>query len=136
MYTTLSETALGKFQYAADKAIIAIGYVCAELLPLGCPVKLNSDGTVSKIAAATDVYFGTVQVENKEAGGKVTVATRFKAVIIAQANSAVTTGQVLDANALVSGAVTYSTTTTNGNKSAMALSSGADTEAISVGIFW
>lgn len=138
MYT-LTSTAGAIFQHSSDKAIIALTFPAAAILALGTPVKLNSDGTVSAVTAVTDVVLGYVYVSNTEAGGDVTVNTRFSMIVRGQANGAVATAALLDtvgvdATSKLGDYITHNGTT--GNKVGQAIVGGADNAEIQVGLYF
>lgn len=114
-----------------------IGAVADAVMARGQMVKLNADGTVSPIDAVTTKPFGMVTAGNNAANTPVTIQTEFSAVVRMAADGAVTCGNKLSFSGvqttgekLTKAKVSVSTNVV----SAIALSSGADTESIMVGI--
>lgn len=110
-------------------------------LEKGETVKLNSDGTVSAVTAATDVVLGTVVVGT--AGiqeTQVTVQTVFRSVVRAFADGAVTAGAVVAATGTATVSAVklpaFAAAVTTNYAAGIALKSGADDTEISVGLFY
>lgn len=84
---TLSSTTRNRIPYWNDKLnTLAFPVAADAVLPVGAPVKLNSSGEAVAIAAATDIIAGIVIVPSSESNSyEVTILTKFRAVIIAQA---------------------------------------------------
>lgn len=114
------------------------GFVCTEKASAGTMVKLNSDGTVSPVASVDDVPFGTLSCGCNAANGDVTVHTQFVSVVRGKADGAVAIGDDL----AVSGSVTedgnvlskYKKAVAGNTMVAVALSGGADTTDVWVGV--
>lgn len=136
--TTLSGTLKNIVFKQADIGSIAECFPCdaTDLVP-GVPLKLLSTGKVAAIAAATEVPIGIYNNANKEylPGDDVTVLTHFLAICYAQANTAITTGDLLSC-------VGFDATTKRGDYdnagaivSAVCLVGAADNAEITIGIF-
>lgn len=114
-----------------------IGVVADAVLQRGAMVKLNTDGTVSAIAAVTDKPFGMVTAGNKAANEEVTVQTEFNAVVRCAADGAVVTADKLSASGIQTTGEKLSkfkkSVATN-VVSGIALSDAADGESVMVGI--
>lgn len=68
-------------------------------LPIGAPVKIENDGTVS-LATGTDKVVGIVTVPAKAAGKRVTVITHFAMIAQAKATAAIADGAAVEAVAI------------------------------------
>lgn len=127
---TISSTALNKIQFNAEEGTPSIGFTTAVAMPLGAPVKLNSDGTVSLIAAHTDRVIGIVTkgTNNVTLDNRVTVQLIKTAVVVGQADGTVAVGALVDCSG-VDGTTQlgkYKATATGGNEFGIALT-GATT---------
>lgn len=111
-----------------------ISFVSDAILPKGSLVRLLSTGHVS--AATNADAFGIVTVGCKAVGEKVTVQTQFNTELVGKADGAVAIGDLLtttgyDATAELS---KYKVAATTNLIVAVALSAGADTEEVVVGV--
>jgi len=127
---TLSSTALNKIQYNAEEGTPSIGFTTAVVMPLGAPVKLNSDGTVSLIAAFGDTVLGIVTkgTSNVTLDNRVTVQLIKTAVVVGESDGTVAVGAIVDCTG-VNGTTLlgkYKATATGGNRFGIALT-GATT---------
>jgi len=133
--TTIGGFEKAKFNHK-QMHIIALSYECDVLAEPGMAVKFNNDGTVTDIAAATDLPIGIVEVGNKAADGNVTVRVNFSAVYEAKAGAEVANiGTPLSAVAPASEEQKYIAATSGDYVSAIALSSAAaDGDPLVVGV--
>lgn len=116
---------------------LAVGAAATEVLQRGASVKLNADGTVSAIEAATEKPFGVVVAGNREIGEEVTVLTDFKAIVRCEADGAVVTGNELAATGVATTGeklATYKAAEEGDYVSGIALSDADDTENVMVGV--
>lgn len=122
--------------------IITDSRYCAAALEKGETVKLNSDGTISAVAAVTDTPHGTVKVGNKgDADKLVTVQTPFRAIVRGQANGAVTCGEKVSAAGTVTNAAgekvtDYKTSVATNMVIGQALTTAADNAEVMVGLYF
>lgn len=94
VYETLAQTGANKLSISESYSI-NLTHTCSALVKEGARVKLNNDGTVSPIAARTEMPYGVVVAANKIAGGKVTVQTDFSAVTLGKASGTLAIGDLV-----------------------------------------
>jgi hypothetical protein len=135
MPITLSSTTRNAIPYNEEGSKFSYGAVADAILPVGTVVSLLSTGKVAAVTAYTDVQIGVVIVPNTVAGGMVTVQTKFTTVVNAVADGTVAIGAVVDATGNNgSGVPKFKATATGGNACGIALTGGATTVAIKVGL--
>lgn len=113
-------------------------FVCTALVVVGQPVKLNSNGTISPITAATDIPLGIVKVGNgTDLEKEVTVQTPFRAIILATADGAgVAAGVRVSCTGSASGRGKYKLAVTTNYVQGQALTTAADTAEVVIGIYY
>lgn len=117
--------------------LVAHTHVTTAEVSKGAPVKLNAAGTVSPIAAATDVVYGIVTVPG-DANAEVTVNTQFQVIAVGVADGAITTGNLVACSGQDAGddkLATYAAAATGNYVVGMALSDATDTNEFKVGLF-
>lgn len=135
MPVTLSSTTRNAIPYNDEDCKFSYGAIADAILPVGTIVKLLSTGKVAAVTAYTDVQLGVVIVPNTVAGGYLTVQTKFTTVVVGVADSTVAVGAVVDATGNNgSGIPKFKATAAGGNAIGIALTGGADTVSIKVGI--
>lgn len=95
-------------------------------------VKLNSNGSVSPLAADADKPFGLAVIGNNGADERVTVLTPFVAIVNAPADGAITAGNTVQASVYANGVQKYKVGTTT--PIGVALKSAADGADCQIGI--
>ncbi len=116
---------------------IAVGAVSTAVVKVGQIVKMNADGTVSPTAAVTDVPFGMI-TKGTESDTRldVTVQSFFVAILTAVASGPVITGNDLASNGVSGDHGTYIVASAATHPIiGMALTDGADTAEITVGLY-
>lgn len=134
MAYTISSTPLNKVQYLAEEAQPSLVFTSTAIVAIGAAVKLNSDGTVTPVAAHTDKVLGIVTSGCNAANGRVTVQLKFSAVVRGKADGTVAVGAIVDASGYDATAqlTKYKATQASGNTFGIALVGGADTTDIQV----
>jgi len=115
-----------------------IGVISTPIVQRGQMVKLvPADGTVVAVAAVTDKPFGMVVAGNTEANSLITVQTEFNAVVRCAADGAIAIGDQVSCSGVQTTGEKLSkfkkSVATN-VVSGIALSAGADTESVMIGI--
>lgn len=118
-----------------ESYILAKSFASGSDLVRGQQVKLNADGTISAITAATEKPFGNV-VKGCKTGEYTTVMTDFKAVLTSVADGDVATADELSVSSFdaTEGNDNYIKSTAGDFVSAIALSDAIDGEYVEVGI--
>lgn len=112
-------------------------FICTALVVVGQPVKLNSNGTISPVAAATDIPLGHVVVGNgNDLENEVTVMTPYRAIILATADGAVTAGVRVSCTGVAAGRGKYKLAVTTNYVVGQALTTAADTAEVVVGVYY
>jgi hypothetical protein len=112
-------------------------FSCATEIDKGVLVKLNTDGTVSPVAAVTDRPLGFVTNGNKNHNptDKVTVLVPFSAICNCVASGAVAIGDELAGEAIATnGRQKWKKAVSNNIVSAVALEAAANNEEVLVGV--
>ena len=136
--STTAKAIMPKEQYG----IITDTRICTVAVEEGETVKLNSDGTISPVSAATDIPHGIVKVGNKgDADKLVTVQTPFRAIVRGQANAAITCGQRVAAVGTVTSSggeklTDYKTAVTTNYVVGQALTTAVDDGTVDVGLYF
>lgn len=127
--TTTKNVVKKEEQYAINH-----GFVAASALQRGQVVKFNATtGEVEPIAAATDKPFGIVTAGGG-AGERVTVQTQFSIILNAIASGTVALGAKVAATGVSGAYNTVATATAGQTATAVALTAGADTDEITIGV--
>lgn len=109
-------------------------FICDSTVVLGQAVKLNTDGTVTPVTAATDVPIGIVVAPNRADDTRITVQTFFSAVVLGVADSTVTTGNVVAITGNTAGANKFKTAIATYFVVGIALTTATNTNAVYVGL--
>lgn len=138
--TTLGDNTKQAVDWKDEIYCIAHKFVCDTVVHKGVMVKLKTDGTVTPTTAITDNPIGKIDAGNKAEGANtpVTVATKFLAIIRGTADGAIAIGDQVYGSGVdnTNEQGKFKTTVASGaNVAGVALSAGADTETVTIGIY-
>ena len=112
------------------------GFVAKAVFSRGAIVKLDAEGEVVAITAATDTPLGMVVAGNRAAGEEVTVQTQFNALVVCKPTADVVIGAEVSATGLSDEGITSIVTATAGAYSVgVALEAGSADDYVLVGTY-